>query len=63
MDSGEAATLTFDEQGTITSSDNQHASITNGTFKVTTSCDEQKLVSGSSTVDNLPITAEEGLLH
>ncbi|MFL6478414.1 MAG: hypothetical protein ACJ70Z_08480 [Nitrososphaera sp.] len=62
MDSGEAATLTFDAQGTTTS-DNPHASITNGTFKVTASCDEQKLVSGSSTVDNLPITAEEGLLH
>ena len=44
--SADAASLTFDAQGTTTY-DNQHASITNGTFKVTASCDEQKLVSGS----------------
>jgi hypothetical protein len=47
LDSGEAATLAFGAQGTTTSSDNQHASITNGTFKAIASCDEQKLVSGS----------------
>jgi hypothetical protein len=51
------ATLTFDAQGTPSSSNPQHLDVTSGTFKVTARDDEQKsyignLAGGSSTTNS-----------